>query len=102
MEGGDTSDQHLNASDRQIQALTANISGVGSTKCCRPTRNAGTYPAKPGAHSPPFDHEERFKFLISAKTAEKTLEMRKKGIRTKIRMTKEAQPIRTDSPGPVK
>ena len=25
MEGGDTSDQHLNASDRQIQALTTNI-----------------------------------------------------------------------------
>ena len=25
MEAGDTSDQHLNASDRQIQALTANI-----------------------------------------------------------------------------
>ena len=25
MEAGDTSDQHLNASDRQMQALTANI-----------------------------------------------------------------------------
>ena len=25
MEAGDTSDQHMNASDRQMQALTANI-----------------------------------------------------------------------------
>jgi hypothetical protein len=97
MEAGDTSDQHLNVSDRQMHSLTANIQEL-ARQSAADRREMQELTRQNQELIALLRSREKFRFPIPARTAEKVPAMKKGEIRIEIKITKEAPPIKIKYP----